>query len=166
MAINCRRTCTASAEWNLESLRIHWPSNSVLKTLQNHSYLLSRSNFHGHTKELEPHTFQIWLFLTMGSGLLGKHPFFTASPICCFCSKVPGQCTRIPDTLLLINGAHHLFWVFVCDIITTSHFWGLRVSPFSWVKESQVYLLLHGLLAGGTCSDVISMCKCPCIQAM
>ena len=81
------------------------------------------------------YTFQIWLFRTMGSGLLGKHPFFTASSTVFFAARFQDHAPESQTLCCWSMDPTTSFGYFVCDITITSHFWGLRVSPFSWVKE-------------------------------
>ena len=73
------------------------------------AYLLSGSSSHIHTKELGPHKFRKWLFLTTGSVLPGKHPYLQIGKMHVWLSsqlhlllylQQDSRTTRIPNILL------------------------------------------------------------------
>ena len=94
----CRRTCTASAEWNLENFRICLPISSW-KLSKIAAYTFCQDPI---LTAIQNHTikFQKWLFMTMSSVSLesnhsskmekGMSGFLHSFIHCYLCSKVPG----------------------------------------------------------------------------
>ena len=132
------------------SLKICLPISSwKLSQVSSINNLLSRSNFHSHTKELEPHTFQIWQGVQVSlesthssKDEKGTSGFLHSFIHWCFCRErfQDHQNPRYFAAALGISCCWSMepttsFGCFVCDIFHTFEDWGLAYFPEIMNKE-------------------------------